>query len=447
MSSSQFLYVYSCDLDANVTVKIGSLEGKLDKPTFDELSRDPSLEHCVALQRQGTDGVHHPPQDLFVTCSVFCDGKAVGFPVSTSYKCLKSRWNWNEWLTLPVKYNELSRDAQLAVSIWDLHDGVEPHCVGGTTLSLFSKRGVFRCGIIDLKVWPFRESDGSVPTSTPGKIKTRSGGADTPFDEEDGSPEMRRLSKLSKKHRAGLIEKVDWLDRLTFREIETINEREKRQTRSLFLMLEFPRVHADNADHAIVYYERNGDELFKHKLYPNLVTCPDPEIGLDNLVEAKHHVLTRSARSGAIDRELKPNAVARDALERVVQAPSSRQLSSEQRDLIWKFRFYLSGNKKALTKFLRSVNWEEEQEARQATDLLKEWAAIDSEDALELLSPTFTYPSVRRYAVSRLTHAAPEDLLLYLLQLVQALKYENFSSIESGTDASFIQDITSSWWK
>lgn len=72
MSSNQFLYVYSCDLDANVTVKIGTLEGKLDKPTFDELARDPSLEHCVALQRQGSDGVHHPQQDLFVTCSVRC---------------------------------------------------------------------------------------------------------------------------------------------------------------------------------------------------------------------------------------------------------------------------------------------------------------------------------------------------------------------------------------
>lgn len=35
-----------------------------------------------------------------------------------------------------------------------------------------------------------------------------------------------------------------------------------------------------------------------------------------------------------------------------------------------------------------------------------------------------------RYATTRLQQAADEDLLLYLLQLVQALKYENFNDIE-----------------
>jgi len=53
-------------------------------------------------------------------------------------------------------------------------------------------------------------------------------------------------------------------------------------------------------------------------------------------------------------------------------------------------------------------------------------------DALELLSPNFTHPAVRRYAISRLQQAPDEEILLYLLQLVQALKYENFKTIEEG---------------
>lgn len=37
-----------------------------------------------------------------------------------------------------------------------------------------------------------------------------------------------------------------------------------------------------------------------------------------------------------------------------------------------------------------------------------------------------------RYAISRLKQAPDEDLMLYLLQLVQALKYENFDEIKEG---------------
>lgn len=35
-----------------------------------------------------------------------------------------------------------------------------------------------------------------------------------------------------------------------------------------------------------------------------------------------------------------------------------------------------------------------------------------------------------RYAITRLKQAPDDDLVLYLLQLVQALKYENFDDIE-----------------
>jgi phosphatidylinositol 3-kinase len=42
--------------------------------------------------------------------------------------------------------------------------------------------------------------------------------------------------------------------------------------------------------------------------------------------------------------------------------------------------------------------------------------------ALELLSPFFTNNEVRKYAVSVLSDAADDELMCYLLQLVQALR-------------------------
>ena len=65
----------------------------------------------------------------------------------------------------------------------------------------------------------------------------------------------------------------------------------------------------------------------------------------------------------------------------------------------------------ALTKFLKCVNWNQPQETKQALELLSNWTPMDVEDALELLSPSFTHPSVRKYAVSRLRQADDEVIL------------------------------------
>lgn len=147
-------------------------------------------------------------------------------------------------------------------------------------------------------------------------------------------------------------------------------------------------------------------------------------------MERKHHRLARSARSGLSDRDAKPTAQIRDLLHTVVyRYPPTSHLSSEEQDLIWKYRFYLSTHKKALTKFLKCINWQTAIEVRQALNLLDLWTPMDVEDSLELLSPNFTHPALRRYAITRLSQAHDDDLLLYLLQLVQALKYENFDDI------------------
>ncbi|CAB3384337.1 Hypothetical predicted protein [Cloeon dipterum] len=270
--------------------------------------------------------------------------------------------------------------------------------------------------MIDLQVWPDQVADGSLNNNTPGK-----GGS--------GRAKVQKINKLAKKYRNGHIPKVDWLDRLAFREIELVNEKEKRNSQFLYLMVEFPKFEQNGVNYAMVYYEKDGDGIYQFRVQADIVTVPDSEILLENLVEVKHHKLARSLRSGMSDKDVKPNAAVRDQLHTIVAYPPTKALTAEEQDLVWKFRFYLSSQEKALTKFLKCVNWNSPPEAKQALDLLPLWAPMDVEDALELLSPNFTHPAVRRYAVSRLSQAPDEDLLLYLLQLVQALKYENYEEI------------------
>lgn len=67
-------------------------------------------------------------------------------------------------------------------------------------------------------------------------------------------------------------------------------------------------------------------------------------------MESKHHKLARSLRSGVSDKDAKPNASVRDLLNTIVAYPPTKQLTTEEQDLVWKFRFYLSNQKKVSTE-------------------------------------------------------------------------------------------------
>jgi phosphatidylinositol 3-kinase len=153
----------------------------------------------------------------------------------------------------------------------------------------------------------------------------------------------------------------------------------------------------------------------------------DAEVGQrENPAETKHRRLFRSVhRHGIMDKDLKPNAKVRDELNVILSYSPTHVLSPEETDLVWKFRYHLARDKRALTKFVKSVNWADQSEARQAVVVIHQWTEIDVDDALELLGPSFDNHDVRAYAVRRLRKSDDDELLLYLLQLVQALKYEH----------------------
>ena len=46
-------------------------------------------------------------------------------------------------------------------------------------------------------------------------------------------------------------------------------------------------------------------------------------------------------------------------------------LTPEQKDLVWKFRFYLKQDRRALNKFLKGINWDKEAQVEEALSLIK----------------------------------------------------------------------------
>ena len=98
-------------------------------------------------------------------------------------------------------------------------------------------------------------------------------------------------------------------------------------------------------------------------------------------------------------------------------------------------------NRRALTKFLLAVDWTVESEVVQAAELLEQWrkrSPIEVTDALKLLGKHVAFQTnlVRTYAIDTLSAAPDEELRLYLLQLVQALKFENKNGWDTTSSSS-----------
>lgn len=256
--------------------------------------------------------------------------------------------------------------------------------------------------------------------------------------------EMGRLEKLVKKYERGDLPKSDWLDKMAFRKMEEIHAAETEKSDDLFLYVDLPRF-----DFPVIFSEPEVapppstvttiSAVVQPPAAPsisssfdndtNLWSIVDPDVMHENPVEDKHRRLVRSHRSSPYDRELKPNAKIRDDLGQILNYSPSQQLTSEEKDLIWKFRFYLARDKRGLTKFLKSVTWRDSSEVKQAVEeLLPQWTEIDTDDALELLGPGTLDSRVRAFAVKQLSRADDDELLLYLLQLVQSLKFESTAS-------------------
>ncbi|KAI7800973.1 phosphatidylinositol 4,5-bisphosphate 3-kinase catalytic subunit beta isoform isoform X4 [Triplophysa rosa] len=114
-------------------------------------------------------------------------------------------------------------------------------------------------------------------------------------------------------------------------------------------------------------------------------------------------------------------------LKEIMERDPLSQLCENEKDLIWTLRYDCRENfPQSLPKLLLSVKWSKHEDMAQLQALLQIWPKLSSRDALELLD--FNYPDqyVREFAVNCLRDMSDDELLQYLLQLVQVLRYEPY---------------------
>ena len=277
---------------------------------------------------------------------------------------------------------------------------------------------------------------------------------------------LNQISRFDEKNRNygvfGAIPSVPWLDSwerescqkvIANMEAEDQNWRDRDNNRLGWLIVELPHslfeipiMHeetfyntpTEGACGAIsplemaVYRKRRAATLNGHGSPSfdvlDLAAFLDYENENDNPVEDKYRTLAHDLLRGLVDPALKPDREQRTKLDAIIDSPSHHP-SREEKDLLWRFRFSLVDNRRALTKFLLAVDWTVDSEVVQAVELLEQWrkrSPIEVTDALKLLGKHVAFQTnlVRSYAIDTLAAAPDSELRLYLLQLVQALKYE-----------------------
>ncbi|PVV02464.1 hypothetical protein BB560_003081, partial [Smittium megazygosporum] len=185
-------------------------------------------------------------------------------------------------------------------------------------------------------------------------------------------------------------------------------------------MFDFPLVWAEA--------ESNG-AVVDISEYDDLCYIFDPELTSKNLAEEKYRKLIRGNIFDSFDKDLKPTAKTRNTLNNILNYPPSRSLSDSEKNLIWRFRFFLKNNKHALVRFVECVDWKSVSgnDSTAEVEFLSEWSShVGIEQILELLLPKVNQnsPHIWKFAISVLDRIEDDKILLFVLQLVRAIRYE-----------------------
>uniref|UniRef100_A0A7N6FLZ3 phosphatidylinositol-4,5-bisphosphate 3-kinase n=1 Tax=Anabas testudineus TaxID=64144 RepID=A0A7N6FLZ3_ANATE len=114
-------------------------------------------------------------------------------------------------------------------------------------------------------------------------------------------------------------------------------------------------------------------------------------------------------------------------LKEIMDNKNYTEFFEDEKELLWKLRAEVrSSYPESLSKLLLITKWNKREDVVQMVSLLRNWPDLPAIHALELLDYSFPDPAVRSFTIRCLRNLSDDELLQYLIQLVQVLKYESY---------------------
>ncbi|KAL0479456.1 vacuolar protein sorting protein VPS34 [Acrasis kona] len=353
-------------------------------------------------------------EDMYVLCQLIDDDCQLCPSIKTSYRSQHKNKEWTEWIVFPVKISEITPSTVLCLTVYDIFSPQKQVIVGGSTYSLFDDVGVLRMGSHKLKLWEKKSASGRKGGETMGDISIH------------GSEFARIEQTLHRIHSDPQSNINDqWLNASILKLIQIMD----RADDTLYINIEFERYDSKIIFHEFTQAVKRRQKQPSQNILKEYIQ--DLEIDRENPVAKMHLKLSMHLSHGFLDFFLEPDSNDRKLLNKIIEKTSLEQITPQEKQLFWKYRYWLAKDKKALTKFLRCVDWEIEKENKEAINLLQRWTRIELVDCLELLSKTFANNQVLRSHAANILKDADDDWLLSMLpQLIQSLRYDK-QNVES----------------
>ncbi|XP_057683450.1 phosphatidylinositol 4,5-bisphosphate 3-kinase catalytic subunit delta isoform isoform X2 [Corythoichthys intestinalis] len=114
-------------------------------------------------------------------------------------------------------------------------------------------------------------------------------------------------------------------------------------------------------------------------------------------------------------------------LKEIMDNKNYTEFFEDEKELLWKLRAEVRDYyPESLSKLLLITKWNKREDVVQMVSLLRNWPELPAIPALELLDYSFPDPAVRSFTIRCLRKLSDDELLQYLIQLVQVLKYESY---------------------
>ena len=203
-------------------------------------------------------------------------------------------------------------------------------------------------------------------------------------------------------------------------------------------------------DYKSLFLPENGGEDFCNWVNDPYINIERKDFNnKDNPISEKFSSLTRGNDDDELyARDIRLNPVSLNRINKLLNTPDFIKLDNNDITLFWSYRYELLKNNTpyALTKIMNSVKWGDlKSENEFIENILPYWKTIEICDILYMLSRQFSvnklYPNnegllnnlegmkeLRKFAVSKLADINKEELNFILLQLVQAIRYEDIST-------------------
>eukprot|EP00357_Protocruzia_adherens_P023100 CAMPEP_0114987192 /NCGR_PEP_ID=MMETSP0216-20121206/8864_1 /TAXON_ID=223996 /ORGANISM="Protocruzia adherens, Strain Boccale" /LENGTH=396 /DNA_ID=CAMNT_0002349749 /DNA_START=134 /DNA_END=1321 /DNA_ORIENTATION=- len=374
------------------------------------------------------------PLEIIIEAETYINGKPTGDKWISNPLW---KYTFKEMMLLAFDYEDLPLHVSICVNIRSYQRSPSDPPIASTTIDLFNENLTQRKRKHLFKLHPNTKADPSIPSVTPALVNG-----------DDYRELYRRYHEYERYQNKANFETIRWLDKTTIPTLKNRLDELLDDIQSPFVEVDFlgfdgpvlfeeKRYTFQNATH--LSRTSNSSSLNNHKQTGSMIKdinivsdanvlfkTPDP-------IKDKFYTLHRTL-DNIHAKDLRPTTEELTRINALIIQPDFFDMNEDEKYLLWTYRYSLIDRPTALSKFLHAVNWGRPEEEKEAIKLMRRWTPIDLSDAIHLLSSFFAdnpiyqkkiqtqINSVRKYARSD-----DEQVGSILLQLVQALRYENFS--------------------